>query len=230
MGSYLDLLPKIPYDVSKSLYSTNYNLATNILFRLGVIRETLENTSFYYEFVIPDGERPETLAEKIYKNPQAHWIILYANNITDPQYGWPLGNNEFNEYIINKYGSRSAAFSGIHHYEKVIERTVNESEEKYVTRYIIDYDRKTDNVPDVPYDTYLSLPETQAYSTEEVAGKTITQIVYRKAVTNFEYEDELNEAKRKIKLIKPEYYSTIIKEFEDFVLPENTLKYLRVLR
>jgi len=301
MGKYLDVFPKIIYDPTKSLYSTNYNTATNLLFRIGMLKEYLNNASSYYEYDIQEGDRPEIIAEKVYGDAEAHWIILLANDIVDPQYDWPLGYQEFNDYIVDKYGSVSNAKTTIHHYEKVVTREEQASGLSFTYRYIIDYDRKSNtvitlsnvtgaysageavyqganlayatfsanviswsagdnilsmgntvgqilrytplkgndssangivsqfNIPSVPYDTYLSLPDEQSYVTYNIGGKTIVESIYRNSVTNYDYEVENNESKRSIRIIKADYYRTILKEFEDLVLPKDFVTYLRTL-
>ena len=45
------------------------------------------------------------------------------------------------------------------------------------------------------------------------ANITATSSIAGTAVTNYEYEDIVNETKRKIKILKPEYLSSIEKDF-----------------
>jgi hypothetical protein len=91
---------------------------------------------------------------------RAHWIILYANNIIDPQYDWPLGYRDFNNYISNKYRTAAAtdlsisantitdqqviawtpnktSANNIHHYEMVIKRTESLSGQETETRFFV---------------------------------------------------------------------------------------------
>jgi hypothetical protein len=77
---YFNSFPQIPYDIAGKQF-TNYQNVTNIFFRLRVIQEVLGNISAYYEYLIRDEDKPEILAEKIYGDPEAHWIILMANNM-----------------------------------------------------------------------------------------------------------------------------------------------------
>lgn len=300
MAKYLDLFPKIAYDPTKTLYSTNFNTVTNILFRIGIIKEYVNNTTAYYDYIIQDGEKPEILAEKFYGSPEAHWVIILANDIVDPQYDWPLNYDEFNNYIIGKYGSVANAKTAIHHYEKVVTREEPTTGSFFTYRYVVDYDRKSDGLlnlsdvtgtyssgeavyqgtdlanatfsanvvswspnilqvantvgkvvrytsikgntssangivasfgaPSVPYDTYLSLPDEQTYQTYSVGGKTIVESISRNSVSNYDYEVDQNEAKREIKIIKSEYYRQLVREFEDLVLPDDFVSYLRTLR
>jgi hypothetical protein len=58
-----------------------------------------------------------------------------------------------------------------------------------------------------------SLAAEQAVSTIDINGQTVIQTIYRNAVTYYDYEDELNEAKRNIRIIKREYYNQMNTEF-----------------
>lgn len=222
MSIFFDRFPLIKYDINKANIS-NYEDITNILFRVGIIKSVLNNVSSYYEYTIKDGDTPENLAERVYGTPEAHWIILYANDIYDPQFDWALSSRELRKYIIGKYGSIENAKTTHHHYEKVISRQETNKEE-VVTRFIIDYDKKTDNEIDEPYDYYLALPEEQSVETFNIGnGKTVTQITSRNAVSNYDYEIEQNEKKRFIKIIKNEYYGAILEEFRDMTNSEGAL-------
>lgn len=221
MALFFDKFPIVRYDINKDTV-TNLENITNITFRIGVVKEVLNNIAAYYEYVIQDGDTPEILADKVYSTPEAHWLILYANNIYDPQYDWPLTSKQLTKYIIGKYGSIENAKTTIHHYEKVMGR--QETNQEYaVTRFVIDYDKKTDNAMLVTYDYYLGLPETQSVETFNLGnGKTITQITARNAISNYDYEQEENEKKRFIKIIKKEYYKTITDEFNNLTETEPT--------
>lgn len=142
MAKYFDKFPLIPYNIAGTK-PNEYQAATNIFFRLRFLRGVLSNFSAYLDYIVQDGDTPEILAEKIYGDPEAHWMILYANDIVDPQFDWPLSNRDFNNYINAKYGSSANAQIQIHHYEKVIERTESVSGLKTTTRFNIDYSTNT---------------------------------------------------------------------------------------
>lgn len=216
MANFLDNFPKIGYDINKRLYG-NYDLVTNITFRVNIIRSILNNVSTYYDYEIEEGETPEILADRIYNDPFAYWIILYANDIVDPQYDWPLGYAAFKNYITDKYGSLTGAGTQIHHYEKVVERIDNLTGKTEIERYIVPYENLLEATDiEIPLNSFYDgdLPAAGEYTTINIAGKTISQRVYRNAVSALEYETQLNDSKRLIKVIKPEYYPQIIKEFK----------------
>lgn len=227
MGTYLDKFPKTLYDINRAKLS-NYVSVTNIFFRIQLIKETINNTAAYYVYSIKDTETPEILAENVYKNPQAHWMILYANDMIDAQYDWPLNYKNFQNYIINKYGSIAIAQTTVHHHEKVISRTINSSTEVSEIKQEIDYINQTDTVPSYyHYDYYTGMAETE-YNTYNVNGDTIHETISKREIYCYDYENELNENKRIIKIIKPEYYLNILSEL-NILLNENQLPFYRKL-
>lgn len=226
MSLFFNKFPKIAYDINGSTYPS-YNIITDITFRIGVIREVMDRFSAYYEYTIRDGETPEILAEKVYGNAEAHWVILYANEIYDAQYDWPLNERDFVKYITKKYGSIQAAKTGIHHYEKVVGREVNQSGNGLFERFVVDYDSVAPAPNGVPHDTYLSLPVEPSYITYNIDGKTVVEGVARREVTFYDWEREMNEKKRNIKIIKKEYYPQIVQEFKR--LTNNEPSYIRKL-
>lgn len=141
MAKFFNLFPKIAYDITGKRLKT-YNQVTNIFFRLRVIREILSNVSAYYEYLVKDSDTPENLAEKIYGDAEAHWIILMANDIIDGQYDWPLNDRDLKKYLIAKYGSIEKSQTSVHHYEKIITRIENLSDIETQYRYQIDYEPK----------------------------------------------------------------------------------------
>lgn len=297
---FFDKFPKIEYDINRELYS-KYEEVTNIFFRIGFVREILSNISSYYVFQLENGDTPEIVADKIYGDPGAGWMVLYANRIIDPQWDWPLNNIQFKNYIIDKYGSVENAKTSIHHYEMVIKRTNSETDVTTETRFQVDYRSygtkqyqvsvwppgsnyilgeevftgvstndynfyanvnnwwSTNNVVelsntvgriavgdvlvgntsgllgtvsdildnDTPYDFYLNLPEVQEFETFNIDGKTITQVTDREAITVFDYENDLNESRRIIKVVKKEYYDRIMNEFNELTQSKPT--YIRRL-
>jgi len=101
MGKFFDVFPKVSYDIAGNQFSTYQNVP-NILFRVRMLREALATASAYHYYVIADGQTPELIAEQLYGDPEAHWIVLLANDIVDPQYDWPLHDRAFRKYIIGK--------------------------------------------------------------------------------------------------------------------------------
>lgn len=150
VSPYFDLFPKISYDINGD--GLNSETVTNIFRRMGILKEVLSNAGSYVLYEVEDSDTPEILAEKVYNDAGAGWIILYANKIIDPQFDWPMSDNIFRQYIINKYGSVDSAQTTYHHYEKVVESTVDGV--TYTRRYDVGNQRYTQNALNVPYTYY----------------------------------------------------------------------------
>ena len=224
MSQYFAKFPRVSYDLDRKKISSP-DRVTNVFFRIAIVKDIVRNFSSYYEYSIRDGDRPEVLAEKAYGDPEAHWIILYANDILDPHYDWPLDNKSFEKYIVNKYKSQ-ARMDGVKNitswaktnyvkYEKVIERTNAYTNTKYVSRYEIDEANVASSMAITdPYDTYNSLAVT-SFETFDVAGRSISETIKAERISYYDYELRQNEKKRNIKIIKKEYYGRIMAQFND---------------
>ena len=82
------------------------------------------NTAFY-EYYVKDGERPDVIASVYYEDERLDWLVLLVNEIYDPYFEWPLFAEDFNKYLISKYGSIPAAYQTVHHYEQIISNQQN---------------------------------------------------------------------------------------------------------
>lgn len=187
MSTFFANFPKIHYDInnnSKIQYKEN---VTNIFFRLGIIREVLNNASSYYTIDIEDGDTPEILADKVYGDIGAGWIIIYSNKILDPQFDWPLDYSAFDKYIKSKYGSIALAQTTTHHCEKVVTRTVNPGNYTTVTKFVIDEQRLTLNDIGVPHDFYIPYRYFKGVTVDSTALKADSTLVKVDSEDEYDY-------------------------------------------
>ena len=68
--------------------------------RASVIPSVLNNALVYYSYDVQDGDTPEIIAYKYYGDVNRFWIVLYCNQLNDPQWDWPLSSNKFKTNII----------------------------------------------------------------------------------------------------------------------------------
>lgn len=224
MPKFFNKFPKMWYDYSLESKATEYNSVVDILFRVNVLRKALEQTTSYYDYLIEEGETPEILADRIYDDPELHWIILYANDILDPQYDWPLDGDSFANYIICKYGSIESAQTTYSHWEKVTTRIDSLSGIATVTKARIPEDNVITADPSeieiegetYPIEHYDSLAESVVETYNLPDGTSCEETITKNRVTNYDYENDLNDAKRAIKIINPGYISQILSEFEQY--------------
>ena len=188
---YFNTLPKI--------LSSNYNggtiILTNLLARANILPEALKSPLLYYTYDIQEGDTPEIVAHKYYEDSYRYWIVLFANQIIDPQWDWPLSGNNFEKYITDKYTTFNP-HSTTHHYEKIMEQTD------------ITTNTTTKNMVIVSQNTYNSIvSSTTSYT---LPTGTVSVTTTGRAVDYYTYEMELNESKRNISLLNKDY----VNEFE----------------
>lgn len=230
MAQFLDLFPKTNYNISrwKPRFGT-YDTVTDLTFRVGIIKDVLNGIDTYYEYSITDSDTPEILADKVYGNPEAHWIILYANNIYDPFYDWPLNYKSFLNFIVSKYGSVEQAKINIHHYEKIVTKFNQTDNVTTIDVYEINKENLANTAPSQIFDYYDGMPEFEQ-NTYDVNGKTVVEEITRRAVSFYDYEDALNESKRKIKIIRSQFYQQILAEFKKLTVdPDRQRSFVRRL-
>lgn len=63
----------------------------------------LSDPKVFLPYTVQEGERPEDIAHYYYGSVDATWIVLLANNIIDPYFGWYMSEDLFNKYLIEKY-------------------------------------------------------------------------------------------------------------------------------
>ena len=107
---YFANFPLIVYD---SVGDGNFKIVTNLLKRVALRAKVRTNTLLYDTYDVKEGETPEMIADKLYDDPELHWVILFVNNITDRYHQWPMNFGQFNTFIADKYSNIDA----VHHYE-----------------------------------------------------------------------------------------------------------------
>lgn len=204
MAKYFNYFPTTYYTNSDS--STALDTVTNIIARFAFENELKENTSIFYPYDVQDGETPEMIANKYYGSPEKHWIILLFNDIIDPQYDWPLDQRTLIKYINDKYADNGARHSpyltGIQWAQdagnvKAYYKTVTRLSSKPTKNQIVEKIQ-------IDANTHTNLPvTTTTYTLQD--GSVTTETISKTTQTYYDYEVELNDAKRTIRLLKAEY-------------------------
>ena len=101
---FFQKFPLIDYDINGT---EEFVLATNIMKRFRIRRSVVDNKSFFYNYELMDGERPEILAHKFYGRPDLHWLILMTNDIRDPYEDWPSDQQTLSSKTNKKYPGTS---------------------------------------------------------------------------------------------------------------------------
>lgn len=221
-----------PYTYYTLDNTSTVQVITNITNRVTLSNEVKENLGLYDEYDIKDGETPEILADKFYGNPQLHWLILHYNDIVDPRFEWPIPTSSFENYVLGKYTSTT----GIHHYEDAnlnytngelyitsasafgflnvndVVTNSNSAGTAYVTEKNTDSNvRVTVTVGGIKTGDQIRLASNISAGSASVTG---VSVLSGTPVTNLEYEDTVNETKRRIKILKSNYVDAVVNDFK----------------
>ena len=136
---YFKDFPKFLYDFNYGTDTSKTSVVTDITRNVRFRKELLSAVTFYDEYDIVDGETPEIIAEKIYGNPEYHWIIMLANDKYDYISDFPLAEPELVKYIQEVHGSNA---NGTKHYINADGYTVNSDFPGAVIETFSDHERK----------------------------------------------------------------------------------------
>ena len=197
MSSYFSEVPNFEYvsrlpDAKISDYITVKNF-----FKKGFLREDIfQNLSFFTKYSISGNDRPDNVAFEIYQDSTLDWLVLMANNIVNIQNEWPLSNRDFDELMLDKYGSYDTLFNGIHHYETTEVKDARDVK-------IVNAGLKVESDYSVTF-----------YDERAGGMRTVTPTI---PVTNYQYEQKVNEDKRNIYLLQPRYLQVVRDDLEDIM-------------
>jgi len=199
MSAYFRNVPNFDY-VSRNANEKNISdyAAVKNLFKRAKFREDIfQNLAFFTKYSIIGDERPDQVAFKIYGEDTLDWVVLLANNILNIQTEWPMTQEVFDKYLIEKYGSY-ANLNAVHHYETI--------EVKNSAGIVI-----------LP----KGLQVEQNYSVtyyDDIIGQEVTRTNITTEVTNYQYEDLIQDEKRNIFLLKPDYLNVIFNDLQDTMI------------
>lgn len=179
----------------------NLLVLTNILTRAKLLEELQNNPMLFYKYSIQEGDTPEIVADKYYGDPYRYWILMYSNQLMDPLWSWPLSYNQFNLYLDSKYSQLAQDANKtvyeylqttVYTYQKVITTTDNETDAITVSKYSINEDEYNSLMPSI---NSYTLPN----------GTSCIVQIDKTVVYLMDYENDLNEAKREIKIMDSFY-------------------------
>ena len=196
MASYFRQVPNFEYinRTADNKAISDYVEVKNLFKRAKLRDDIFSNLTFFTKYSIIGDERPDNVADKIYGDSTLDWVILLSNNIINVQTEWPLTQQSFYNFLIDKYDSEEN-LNQVHHYE-----TIEVKNNLGVTI--------------VP----AGLTVAQNYSVEYFDYSNDTQISTTNittAITNHVYETKIEEKKRNIFILKPEYLNVIFNDLED---------------
>lgn len=187
---YFRELPDLEYQspLTERISSTQYVRVKNIFRRLKIRDDLKDVFVLFNKYIIPDGARPDTVAEELYGKPELDWIVLTVANITNVRNQWPLNTRDLYRFCENKYGTN---LNSLRFYETT---EVRDSK----NRLILPPGKVVDG------SFTITNPDSPEQTLNPVTG-----------ISNYEYETRLNEEKRKIDVLKRVYLQQVLSDARD---------------
>ncbi len=196
MSEYFSKLPDFEYvsrlpDAKISDYITVKNL-----FKKGSIADDiLTNLSLHTKYQIKGDDRPDNVAFDVYGNSNLDWLVLACNNIINVQNEWPMLQNDFDAYLLEKYETYQN-LNAVHHYETV---EIKNSKDVVI----------------VPAGLECESDYTTTYFDYNIQQRVdVLSVDLVTEVTNYQYEEKIEDAKRNIYLLKERYLGIIRDDME----------------
>ena len=188
-NTYFRQLPNLDYPSLANDRTSVYDyIQVKNIFKRAVLREDVIDSYFQFnKYLIQGDDRPDNVASKVYGDANLDWVVLTTNNIIHIRDEWPMSQGDLNNYLANKYSSQELSY--IHHYEtlKILDSFGN-----------------------------LIQPEgievQEGYSVTFVdrgVSKTESRL---KSFTYLEHEIDVNDKKREIDILLPEYVEIFLRD------------------
>jgi hypothetical protein len=192
---YFDYIPNFEYvDRTKDGQQiSDYTVVKNLFKRGNLRQDIFGDLTFFTKYKVIGDERPDNIAYEVYGDQNYDWVVMLSNNIMNLETEWPWSQQAFDKYLLDKYGS----------YEKIYET------KDYETNEI------TDSTGRIIVREGLVVPQDYSVTFYDTG---LGQMVTRSStfpVSNYDYENRINDAKRNIFLLKPIYLSVIVDDIEE---------------
>jgi hypothetical protein len=200
--SYFRELPDIEYQSQLPTKNSSLNyIRVKNLFRRVKLRDDLQNVfTLFNRYQISEGERPDTVAERIYGSSDLDWVVLLSANIINVRNEWPLSNRDLYRFVEEKYGLDK--MYEIKYYQTTEVKNANGN-------LILPAGKVVDpnfTIPD-PDNPYITL--------NPVVG-----------ISNYDYEIDKNNQKRSIYILKPQYLQQYLNDIRSIMYYEKSSQYI----
>ena len=199
---YFRELPNVDYQsfLSDSLSSQSYLRVKN-LFRRNKLRDDLSGVfTLFNKYEIPEGSRPELVAEEFYGKADLDWVVLLTAGILNVRDEWPLSNYNLYRYAENLYGIDG--LNNVRYYE---------------TKEVKDSSGRLILPKEKVVDSDFTIPDPDDYK------GTLNPV---RPVTNWEYEVRKNEKKSSIYLLRREYLQQFLNDMRQIMIYDRSSEYV----
>ena len=199
MSNYFKQVPDFEYVSRLPDAKISDYIAVKNLFKKAELRPHIfQDLSTFQKYQIKGDDRPDNVAEDFYQDSSLDWLVLTCNNIINVQTEWPMSQRDFDRFLLDKYGTY-ANLESTHHHE-----TLEVKNSKGVVMLEKGLEVESDFSFSY-YDWWLKEQKTVA------TANLVTE------VTNYQYEEKIEDAKRNIFLLKVRYLNLVTDDLEDIM-------------
>tara|TARA_X000001316_G_scaffold12175_1_gene6029 strand:+ start:1484 stop:2134 length:651 start_codon:yes stop_codon:yes gene_type:complete len=174
----------------------------NLSTRIDILDRVLRDNVAFETYSIKDGETPETVAYDAYGDVSFHWVILTVNKIFSLYNDWPKTQAALNDYLITKYKKQTTASDSevilsdisTNEFLQFAGSPSNQFEDSDGKYGVVFRPHHFEDTKGIQYSF-----DTALYTGLDVFGNAIIQPTLV-PISHFQYEFDLNEAKRNIQL------------------------------
>ena len=193
-NSYFKQLPNLDYPSLRNDRGSayDYQVVKNI-FKRAVLRDDIfDEVTAFTRYSVQGDERPDQVAYDFYNDSGLDWVVLSTNNIIHVRDEWPMGSQDFLTYLNAKY--TETQLTNIHHYETKIIRDSSGT--------LIQPEGKI-----VPAGHTVNFLDSGTLRSES----SLTSFTF------LDHETNLNDAKRNINILRPEFLGLFLENFADIM-------------
>ena len=196
MSNYFSQLPDFEYVSRLPDARISDYISVKNLFKKGKLREDIiEQTAVFTKYKIKGDDRPDNVAQELYGDPDLDWVILASNNILNVYNEWPMTQRNFENYLLEKYGTYEQ-MNAVHHYETT---EVKNKQGAVITTAGLQVDS------DFSVTYYDALEE--GYNTKYPVT----------SVTNYDFEQKIQDDRRNIFTLKPRYLNIVKDDLKEMM-------------
>ena len=197
MSNYFSQLPDFEYVSRLPDARISDYIPVKNLFMRGKLREDIfQNASVFTKYKIKGDDRPDNVAFEVFGDANLDWLVLTCNNILNVYDEWPMTQINFENYLLEKYGTYEN-INATHHFET--------TEVKNTSGVVI-----------LPAELEVDSNYSITFFDEAVEGMTTVNSPVTE-VTNYMYEDRLQEDRRNIFILKPRFLNIVKDDMEEMM-------------
>ena len=204
---YFRELPTLRYPsfLSNKNSSLEYIDAKN-LFRRVKLREDLQSIiTLFDKYEIPEGFRPDNVAEELYGTDQLDWVVIVCAGIVNIRAEWPLSNTDLFNYATNKYGEN---LNEVKYYE-------TKEIKDFKGRVVLEGGKRVNKEFKI---SYFENGEVKTNDLTKLGTNVVAIDDPVSAVSNYVHETRINNDKRNIFVLKNGFLQQFLDDFRDIMI------------